>query len=113
MGFEEDIKQWIKLDNETKKYNESLSLLRKNKKELQSSIWYYANNNNLQHAVIQISDGNLKFQNTKITQTLTLKFINECLCECIEDKSHVESIMQHIKDKRNVSYINSIKRSYT
>ena len=113
MGFEEDIKQWIKLDNETKQYNENLSILRKTKRELRTSIWSYANDNNLQHAVIQISDGNLKFQNTKITQPLTLKFITKCLGECIDDKSQVESIMRHIKDQRNVSYVNNIKRSYT
>ena len=27
MGFEDDIKQWIKLDNETKQYNEQLLAL--------------------------------------------------------------------------------------
>jgi len=113
MGFEEDIKQWIKLDNETKQYNEQLGILRKTKKELRTSIWSYANDNNLQHAVIQISDGNLKFQNTKISQPLTLKFINECLGECINDKSQVESIMNYIKEQRSISYVNNIKCSYT
>lgn len=113
MSFEDDIKQWIKLDNETKQYNEQLTILRKNKKDLGTSIWKYATDNNLQHAVIQISDGNLKFQNTKITQPLTIKFIRQCLNESINDNSQVEYIMNYIKEQRNVNYVNNIKRSYT
>lgn len=111
-NFAEQIKEWVQIDNRVKTLNEELKELRNNRTNLTTAIYDYATNNNLEHAVIQISDGKLKFQNTRVPQALTLKFVKECLEECIGGSVDVNEIIDYIKDKREVKYTNDIKRFY-
>ena len=68
--------------------------------------------NKLTNAVVSISDGKLKFVNTKQTSPLTLKFVEECLAKCIKSEDQVNQIMTYIKDSREVKYVPDIKRYY-
>ena len=113
MNFEDNIKQWVSLDNNIKKLNEQTKLFRKQRNDLTTNIITYASENNMQHAVIKITNGKLKFQNTKQTQPLTLKYIKECLQDMIANEENVTQIMDHIKQKRAVKYSNDIKRYYS
>lgn len=111
-NFTDQIKEWVQIDNKVKTLNEELKQLRGTRNELTSNIFEYATDNNLEHAVIQISDGKLKFQNTRIPQALTLKFVKECLEECLGNNVDVNQIIDYIKEKREVKYTNDIKRFY-
>ena len=73
---------------------------------------HYADEHNLENAIIEISDGSLKFQNYKQTSPLTLKFIKTCLSECIQNEQTVSDLMDYIKSKREFKIKNDIKRSY-
>lgn len=110
--FTDKIKQWVQVDNRVKTLNEELKEVRHNRNELTGSIFHYASENNLENAVIQISDGKLRFQNTRVPQALTLKFIKECLEECLGNQVDVNQIIDFIKEKREVKYTNDIKRFY-
>ena len=110
--FSEQIKNWVQLDNKVKVLNEELRTLRGKRNNLTNNIYDYATANNLEHAVIQISDGKLKFQNTRVTQSLTLKFIKECLEECLGNSVNTDEILEFIKSKREIKYTNDIKRFY-
>tara|TARA_X000000950_G_scaffold288349_2_gene404621 strand:+ start:255 stop:599 length:345 start_codon:yes stop_codon:yes gene_type:complete len=112
MSFEENIQQWVAIDNQIKRYNSEVKELRSKRNHLSNSIHSYVNENNLSSAVINISDGALKFQDVKVTAPLTLKFIENCLLECIENETNVEEIMKYIKSKRPIKYNPDIKRSY-
>ena len=110
--FSEQIKTWVQLDNKVKTLYEELKTIRSERNELTTNIYDYATSNNLEHAVIQISDGKLKFQNTRIPQALTLKFIKECLDECLGNSVNTDEIIEFIKEKREIKYSNDIKRYY-
>ena len=112
MSFEEKIKQWVSMDNQMKLYLEKVRELRAQRNDLTDILTHYANNNNLGNAIVQISDGRLKFQHTKITNPLTFKFVEECLHDCIEDPQYVTKIIQFIKEKRTTRSVPDIKRSY-
>jgi ferritin len=112
MDFESNIKQWVSIDSTIKGLNEQLKQQRMERNNLGTNIYQYIETNNLHHAVIQISDGTLKFQQTKITQPLTLKFVKDCLNESLGDDSKVDEIMNYIKEQRDVRYTSDIKRSY-
>ena len=112
MSFENNIQYWVQIDNEIKKHNTELKQLRCKRNELSDNIISYANDNNLNQAIIKISDGDLKFNNIKQTEPLTFKFITKCLNDCIEDESTVEQLITYMKDKRKIIYKNDIKRSY-
>ena len=85
----------------------------KYKNNLTSNIITHAVDNNMSHSTIQITDGSLKFQNTKVTSPLTFKFITECLNDCIDDPNQVKVLIDYIKKKREVKYVPEVKRSYT
>ena len=112
MSFEENIQQWVAVDNKIKRFNTELKVLRSTRSSLSDTINTYVDNNNLNSAVINISDGALKFQDVKITSPLTLKFIETCLNDCIDSEENVKDIMKYIKSKRAVKYVSDIKRSY-
>ena len=110
--FADKIKQWVNIDNRVKTLNDELRQVRRTRNELTGNIFDYASENNLENAVIQISDGKLRFHNTRVPQSLTLKFIKECLEECIGNQIDVNQIIDLIKEKREVKYTNDIKRFY-
>ena len=61
----------------------------------------------------KLTDGKLKFQNTRVTAPLTFRFLEECLNECINGEEQVKQIIKYIKSKREVKYVPDIKRSYS
>lgn len=112
MSFEKKIKEWVAMDNQMKLYLEKIRELRGERNDLTDLLTHYANNNNLGNAIVQISDGRLRFQHTKITNPLTFKFIEECLHDCIGDPQHVKKIITFIKEKRTTRTMPDIKRFY-
>ena len=112
MSFEDNIKKWVHIDNKIKGLNDELKGLRTERSGLSSTLITYATDNDLTHKIIEITDGNLKFQNQKITSPLTFKFITECLNDCISDEEQVKQLVNYIKEKRGVKYIGELKRSY-
>lgn len=111
--FTDKIREWVSIDNKIKKYREEIKKARENRSSLANSILEDAENSNMQHAVIQITDGKLKFQNTRVTAPLTFKFLESCLNECITDEEQVKQIIKFIKSKRQVNFVPEIKRTYS
>ena len=84
--------------------------LRNEKNDLTDVILDYADNN-LENAVIKISDGRLKFQNVKSTSPLTYTFLKTCLLDLIPDENKVNEMLKYIKSKEvKTSY--DIRRTY-
>ena len=110
MSFENQIQQWVQLDNQLKQINEKAKELREKRNTLEQNITNYASSNNLSNATVQISDGKLKFANTKVPEPLTFKYLEKTLREVIKNESQVKLIMEHIKQKRAVKLVPEIKR---
>ena len=104
MSFENQIQQWVSLDNQLKQLNEKSKELREKRNSLEQNITNYASSNNLSNAVIQISDGKLKFANTKVPEPITFKYLEKTLGEIIKNEAQVKLIMEHIKQKRNIKF---------
>jgi hypothetical protein len=111
MNFQEDIKQWVSKDNQIKTYNERIKLLRDERSSLTERIFDYAEQNNLSHAVIQITDGKLKFNNTKVQAPLTYKLVEQCLQRYFSEDDAKE-VIKYIKSQRETSIKSEIKRFY-
>jgi hypothetical protein len=110
MSFENQIQQWVQIDNELKQLNEKSKLLREKRNTLENNITNYAFSNNLSNATVQISDGKLKFVTTKVQEPLTFKYLEKTLGEIIKNADHVNLIMEHLKQKRDVKIVPEIKR---
>jgi len=113
MSFEDQIKQWVQLDNEIKKQNEYVKELKEKKSTIQENIQVYIETNDLEQATIQISDGKLKFATMKQPNPLSIKFIKECLHDIISSTEQVDTIIDHIKSCRHYKVVKDIKRSYS
>ena len=110
--FQDSIKEWVSIDNNIKELNKQLKEYKQHRSTLVDNIITYANDNNIQHAEINISDGKLKFKNTKQVAPITLKYVKECLDHIINNEQTVETIMDYIKSNRGIKYVNDIKRYY-
>jgi len=111
-NFQENIKEWVLIDNQIKKLNLQCKMLRQEKKDKEFNIFNYAEDNSLQNAIIEITDGKLKFQQYKTTSPLTFKFLEDCLNDCINNEDQVKTIIKYIKQKRETKYENKISRTY-
>ena len=106
MNFENQIQQWIQIDNQLKQLNERTKELREKRNILEENITSYASSNNLSKSV----DGKLKFVNTRVPEPLTFKYLEKTLGEIIKNESQVKLIMEHIKQRREIKTIPEIKR---
>ena len=110
--FQDNIKQWVGLDTQLKSLNEQSKSIRERRAELADTIHAHVESHNLSNAIVNISDGKLRFSSVKQTAPLTLKFVQSCLQECIENDEQVAHIMGVIKESRTVNISPDIKRSY-
>ena len=112
MSFENQIQQWVALDNQLKMLNEKTKELREKRNELEENITNYATNHNLYQSTVQISDGKLKFSNTRVQEPLTFKYLEKTLSEVIKNETQLKMIMDHLKKNRNTKMVQEIKRFY-
>ena len=113
MTFETSIKDWVALDNQIKTLGDRLKELRAERNDIGDNIISYVETNELNNAVVQISDGKLRFGVTRQTAPITLRHVQDCLSKCISDENKVNAIMKYIKDTREVRENPDIKRSYS
>lgn len=108
--FEKQIQQWVTVDNQIKLLNDKLKDLRETKSTLNENIQQYAQRNNLKNTTVQITDGKLRFVDTKVSNALTFRYIEKSLGEIIQHPEQVKRIMDHLKEKRDVKVVSEIKR---
>ena len=114
MSFEQQIQQWISIDNQMKILNDKMKELRDKKNTISSEINTHIETTfpSGSNATIKISDGQLKFIKIKETQQLTFKYLETCLSEIIKSEEQVNKIVDYIKNKREIKYVPEIKRYY-
>ena len=112
MSFEQNLQQWVSIDNQMKILNDKLKELREKKNTISEQINTHIETAELTNASVKISDGELKFIKVKETQQLTFKYLENCLSEIIKNEEQVKKIVDYIKNKREVKYVPEIKRLY-
>jgi hypothetical protein len=110
MSFEQQVQQWVSIDNQLKILNDKIKDLREKKLKLTTNLNDYAKENNMSSSTIQISDGKLKFASTKVQSPLTFKHLEKSLSEIIKNETQVKQIVEYIKTKRDVKIVPEIKR---
>ena len=111
MNFEQQLQQWVSIDNQMKIVADKMKELRDKKNAISEQINTHIETTQFNSSV-KISDGQLKFGNVKETQPLTFKYLETCLSEIIKNEEQVKKIIEYIKNKREVKYVPEIKRLY-
>ena len=109
-SFEQQVQQWVSVDNQIRVLTEKLHDLRDNKNNIGENLTSYISSNDLKNATIQISDGKLKFVTTKVTAPLTFKYVEKTLGEVIKNEKQVQQIVNYLKQKRETKIVPEIKR---
>jgi hypothetical protein len=112
MSFEQNIQNWVSIDNQMKALSDQMKELRDKKNIITEKINTYIETSKLENVSVKISDGQLRFVKVKDTQHLTFKYLETCLLDIIKNEEQVKKIIEYIKNKREVNYIPEIKRLY-
>jgi len=111
MSFEDNIKEWVALDNQLKVYNDKIREIKEKRTRLSDKIVGGDNfDSHLCNKTLQISDGKLKFANTKVTAPLTFKYVQSSLSNIIRNETQVAQIIQYLKEHREIKMVPEIKR---
>ena len=106
MTLEEDIKQWIKLDDNIKQLNQEIKNIKYQKETYNNNILHHITSNNLENAVVKINNDKLRFMDTNYSQPLTYKFIMECLYKYYDDDDNKAiEILLFIKSQRQIKTV--------
>jgi hypothetical protein len=109
--LQQNIQKWILIDNKLKTINDHAKKLRDMKTEIGEQITQYINENNLADKKITIENGELlRLTEKKEYTPLSFTFIEVCLDNIIEDKHQVASILEYIKDQRELTVSKELRR---
>jgi len=112
MSFDQYIQKWVAVDNQIRLLNDKTKELKQERNNTEEVILKYVDTNGLNNAVVNISDGKLKFGQSRQVSPLTLKYVESCLAKCIKNQEQVDIIMKCIKESREIKYDPDIKRTY-
>jgi len=110
--FIENVQKWVLIDNQLKVVNEKTKKMREMKNSLSEDICKYMNENNLINKKIGITNGELRVVEKKDYSPLSYGYIEKKLEEIIPDKSHIEFIIQYLKDNREITLSQEIRSNY-
>ena len=108
--FEKKIQEWVSLDNQVKELNDRIKLIKDQKNLVGKHILNHVEENNMNNANIRIGNEKLKFVKISTSQTVTFKYLEQCLSEMIKNEDQVTKIIGYIKQKREVKQQIEIKR---
>lgn len=112
-SLEENVAEWVRIDNEHQYCMKQLRTIREHKLELQESINRQFSERGLHNPVVRISDGRLAMVEKKVTQSLTLGFVEEVLSGCISNPETVKQLMDRIKAARTITHQTELRRYYS
>ncbi len=104
-----DVQRWVLADTQLKQLTEKIKQMREVKSAANANIMLYMKQTNY-NGNIKISDGELRIYEKKEYSPLTYSYIEKCLAKIIPDETHVEYIIQYLKDNREVTTNQDIKR---
>lgn len=110
--FVENVQKWVLIDSQLKIVNEKTKKMREMKNALSEEICNYMIENNLNNKKIGITNGELRLVEKKEYSPLSYGYVEKRLTEIIPDKSHVEYIIQYLKDNREITVLNEIRGTY-
>lgn len=104
-----DVQRWVLADTQLKHLTEKTKQMREVKSAANANIMLYMKQTNY-NGNIKISDGELRIYEKKEYSPLTYSYIEKCLAKIIPDETHVEYIIQYLKENREVTINQDIKR---
>lgn len=109
--FVENVQKWVLYDQQLKSIQEKTKTMRAAKRELSDAICKYMIENGLEKNKIKLSNGDMKICEKKEYSTLTFSYIEECLAKIIDEKDHVDFIIEYLKSHREIKTVQELQRT--
>jgi len=110
MSIENQLREWVAIDDKLRVMYENIKELRAKKTSLTASIQNNLSTNNIQNTKLPIGDGHIKLVNTRINEPLTFAYLDKSLRGIIKNEQQVQIIIDHIKNSRSSKTITELKR---
>lgn len=107
--FVEIVKNWVKIDDEIRQKNNEIKELKDEKKEYETFILEFMQNNN--ENVINISDGKLRVNKSTTKSGLKQENIQSSLFDLTRDPNKALQMTKYILDNRPISERVNLKRT--
>ena len=107
MSIENQLREWVTIDDKLRVMYENIKELRAKKTSLSASI---QNNLSTTNTKLPIGDGHIKLVNTRINEPLTFAYLDKSLRGIIKNEQQVQIIIDHIKNSRSSKTITELKR---
>ena len=91
--------QFLQIDNRIRELNEQLRNLREKRNLLES----YIIKNNVKHAQCKVIE-------TKHAEPITFRYLEKSLGEIIPDKQQLQKVIEHVKQRRQITITKEVKR---
>jgi len=107
------LKDWVTYDNYLKKINKKNKDIKEKKENLESKILTIFENNNMTNTKVNIGDSKIFYNESISTNSLSYKFLFECLNKYFKNEKKAEEICDFIKSERDKTkkFNYSIKRT--
>ena len=110
--FESTIKKWVEIDNQIKKANEAIKILKDEQKQLGAVVITYIKKNNLENHDIGLgNEGKIKLALSNRTASITRKYIEERLTKYFNSASKAKEVTEFIYADRTKTQSEYISRS--
>ena len=116
--FKDDIKKWVEYDNTIYRYKLKMDQLKKEKEKyelernkIQDNVLNYMESNKLESNEIIISDGKIKYYNSKSSTSISRKFIEQRLSLYFKNENKAKDAAEFIYSGREISYTPVLKRT--
>ena len=107
--FKDNIRQWIKLEDDLITLTNAMKDIKKKKNELSDIILKFMENNNLKH--LNTNDGKIQYTKTSINKALNKNLLLEKLSIYLKDDNKGNSAVDFILDNREKTEKVTLKRS--
>lgn len=91
--------QFLQIDNKIKELNDQLRTLREKRNLVEAHII----KNNLQHTQCKVIE-------TKHAEPITFRYLERSLGEIIPDKQQLQKVIDHVKQRRQITLNKEVKR---
>ena len=104
-------KRYLDVVSQIQVLQEQINQLRDMKKQTENNLIYLIQKNNLQKHAITYQGNKVYMKKETSYDSLTFKFLEECLQKLYPDKSQVTKIIKFIKSQRGKNYYYCIKNT--
>jgi seryl-tRNA synthetase len=105
------VQQYLQLDEELHEIQNQQKELREKRTQVQTRIIEYMKDNDLEHRTLKTGNTQLSIISRKQYSAISFSYLDKMLRKIIPDTSQIPSILQYLKENREVKVVSEIRHN--